>query len=497
MRNPWRFSIESDTCRIFVGNEGLDTEEMIDVFDEGGPGKGGDDFGWPAIEGTIPGPHPDRTAPGAKFTMPAYFYNHAFRSASSAFTGNCLIGGEVYRGTRFTDLLGAYIFGDYSVGRIWAMRESAVGKGDWTPELLAQNIHNAAFGTDPRNGDILIGEFTSEGDDQNVIQRLERAGTKGVQPPKILSQTGAFTDLKALTPSPALVAYKPNVTFWSDNAIKDRWFTIPDASQKITFNGSGNWTFPTGTVWVKHFEMEMKRGDPTTRRRLETRFIVKTAGGAYGLTYKWNADQTDAELVPDAGMDETLDINVDGKMTKQVWHYPSQTECMVCHTSVAGTALGFNTYQLNGNGGGSENQLAALKRAGYFSGDVPEPKTLPAYAPASDQSASLEWRVRSYLGANCVQCHQPGGIAQGHWDARASTPLDKAELINGILANNHGDTQARWAVPDDPAHSMVLKRIAADGTPRMPPLATNVLDQTDIKLITDWIKSLAPQKAAN
>jgi len=371
-----------------------------------------------------------------------------------------------------------------------------VGKGDWKPELLATNVHNAAFGTDPRNGDILIGEFTSEGDDQNVIQRLERAGTKGVQPPKFLSQTGAFTDLKKLTPSPALVAYQPNVTFWSDNAIKSRWFNIPDVSKKISFSDTGNWAFPTGTVWVKHFDMEMKRGDPTTRRRLETRFLVKTPTNAYGITYKWNAQQTDAELVPDAGLDETLNINVDGKIQKQVWHYPSQTECMVCHTTVAGTALGFNTFQLNGNGGSSENQLKAMERAGYFSNDVPDPKTLPAYAAANDQTQSLEWRVRSYLGANCVQCHQPGGIAQGHWDARASTPLDKAELINGILANDHGDKQARWAVPNDPAHSMVLKRIAADGTPRMPPLATSVLDQADMKLVTDWIKQLPANQAS-
>ncbi len=495
LRNPWRFSIDSTTGRIFIGNVGLDTEEMVDIVDEGGPGKGGEDFGWPAIEGTIPGPHPDRTAPGAVLSLPGYFYNHSFRS-NDPFTGNCLIGGEVYNGTKFPELLGAYIFGDYSLGKVWAIRESSVGKGDWKPQLLGTGIHNACFGTDPRNGDILIGEFTSQDDDDNIIQRLERAGTTGTPPPKLLSQTGAFTSVAKLTPSPALVPYQPNVTFWSDYALKSRWFSIPDITKKIGFNATGNWTFPTGTVWVKHFDMEMRRGDPSSRRRLETRFLVKTPGSVYGITYKWNAAQTDATLVSEAGEDETLNIEVDGKPQKQVWHYPSQTECMVCHTQVAGQALGFNTFQLNGNGGGAENQLVALQHAGYFSGNIPDTKTLPAYAAADDDSQPLEWRVRSYLAANCVQCHQPGGVAQGHWDARASTPTDQAGLIDGMLAYDRGDKQARWAIPEDPTHSMVLKRIEGNGAPRMPPLASNALDPHAIKLLTDWINSLPPEKAA-
>jgi hypothetical protein len=46
-------------------------------------------------------------------------------------------------------------------------------------------------------------------------------------------------------------------------------------------------------------------------------------------------------------------------------------------------------------------------------------------------------------------------------------------------------------VPGDPAHSIVLRRLKADGSPRMPPLASNELDQEAIKLMTEWIKQLA------
>jgi mono/diheme cytochrome c family protein len=303
---------------------------------------------------------------------------------------------------------------------------------------------------------------------------------------------GAFKDLKTLEPVDGLVPYQPNVTFWSDYAIKQRWFMVANPSDTIGFNSTGNWTFPAGMVWVKNFEMEMTRGDPTTRRRLETRFLVKTAGGVYGITYKWRADGSDADLVPESGMDETLDITDGNVVKKQTWHYPSQSECLNCHTDVAGGALGFNTWQLNGNGAGSENQIEMLAKAGYFDSGttIPDVKTLGAYAKADDTTAPLEWRVRSYLAANCVQCHQPGGVVQGLWDARPTTATNLAGLIGGALVSDRGDKAAKVVVPGDTVHSMLMKRVEGHGAPRMPPLATNVEDPNAEKLLTEWIEEM-------
>ena len=64
----------------------------------------------------------------------------------------------------------------------------------------------------------------------------------------------------------------------------------------------------------------------------------------YYLTYKWNATQTDAELLED-GLDE--DVLVDGMV--QVWHYPSRTECLSCHSTAVGSTLGPKTRHLNSN----------------------------------------------------------------------------------------------------------------------------------------------------
>ena len=179
---------------------------------------------------------------------------------------------------------------------------------------------------------------------------------------------GAFADLAGLTPNNGILGYAPNVAFWSDYAIKSRWFSVPDPAATLIFRRDGNWSFPTGSVWIKHFELETTRGDPSTRRRLETRFLVKTSSGSYGITYKWRADQSDADLVPESGLDEIINVNVAGTPTNQTWHYPSRNECRTCHTAVAGHALSFNTRQLNRSNtyaGQTVNQLKYLSDSGY------------------------------------------------------------------------------------------------------------------------------------
>ncbi len=76
----------------------------------------------------------------------------------------------------------------------------------------------------------------------------------------------------------------------------------------MTFSQDGLWSFPTGTVWVKHFNLPNERTEPTgPSRRLETRFLVKKATDIYGLTYKWRDDQTDADWsMPMARMSSTM-----------------------------------------------------------------------------------------------------------------------------------------------------------------------------------------------
>ncbi len=119
---------------------------------------------------------------------------------------------------------------------------------------------------------------------------------------------------------------------------------------------------------------------------------------------------------------------------------------------------------------------------------------LPRFFRANETTQSLESRVRSYLAVNCVQCHQPGGAALGNWDARPTTPTDSAQMINGVLVDNLGDSANRFAKPGDTAHSVVLRRVQGLTAPRMPPLATNERDLEAESLLTQWIQNELPSR---
>src|SRR5207249_8261459 len=132
------------------------------------------------------------------------------------------------------------------------------------------------------------------------------------------------------------------------NAIASRWFAVSNLSSKITFRPTNNWSFPASTLWIQHFDLELTNGVPESRRRLETRFLVRDSA-FYGVTYRWDDSQTNATLVGAAGLDEPFVVNDGGNLRTQIWHYPSRAECLACHTTAAvgGVALGFNTPQLN------------------------------------------------------------------------------------------------------------------------------------------------------
>src|SRR5690606_34636980 len=122
-------------------------------------------------------------------------------------------------------------------------------------ELLTNNVGIAGFGMNPATGDILMANL-----DEGTVRRLAYNSTStGTPLPELLSQTGAFTSLEDLTPAPGIIPYEPNVTFWSDHAVKQRWFALRDDTSRFGFSENGNWSLPVGATWVKHFELELTR----------------------------------------------------------------------------------------------------------------------------------------------------------------------------------------------------------------------------------------------
>lgn len=472
LRNPFRFCFDSPTGRCFVADVGQDVVEEVSIV------SSGDDCGWSYRDGNIAwpyGPGGSNTPTGWNPLEPIHAYSHG----SSSTQGNSVTGGRVYRGARLSELAGTYIFSDYISGNVWSLKEAA--NGTWSSTRLTGRSALSGFGIDPSNGDLLACHLSG-----HRVRRLVRAGSSNPAP-ALLSQTGAFSDLTNLTPAAGIYAYDVNLPFWSDHAVKRRWFSIPNVSDKMTFSADGFWNFPAGQVWIKHFDIEMQRGVPASTRRLETRFLVKTSTGAYGLSYRWREDGTDADLVSSAGFEEPLSIEVSGSATNQVWSYPSRSQCFSCHQPENNYALSFHTRQMNRDGELGNDQIDQLHCAGFLNSTPEESRSLRAHPSLNDTTVSREARVRAYLDVNCAMCHRSDtSSTPALFDARAPTPTDLTGLINGSLADDLGDSSNRVVVPGDSGHSVLLSRLNGTAS-RMPPLASNVLDQEAITLINDWI----------
>ncbi|CAN5484092.1 hypothetical protein BH18VER1_BH18VER1_21690 [soil metagenome] len=306
--------------------------------------------------------------------------------------------------------------------------------------------------------------------------------------PQLLSATGAFRDLQTLTPAEGVIPFTVNSPLWSDGAVKSRWMAIPNdgppytAGEQIGFAPVGEWSFPDGTVFVKHFEMVVNEATGE-RRRLETRLLVRTPEGRYGVTYKWRPDNSDADLLAD-GLEEDLTItNASGAIRTQRYSYPSRSDCLFCHNQQANYVLGPKTHQLNGNfsypeTGKTDNQLRTLNHLGLLNPAQNEANfaTYLRSVSVTSTTASVQHRMRSWIDANCSHCHRPGGFGPGY-DGRFYTPLQHQNLINNYV--NFRDLEG----------SLLYQRDNALDEFKMPPIAKNVVHQAAMATLRQWIAS--------
>jgi len=492
LRSPHRMTIDPPTGRIYIGDVGEGSREEISRME---PGEAGLNFQWGYCEGFL-GSMPGSYLGISKPPILDYPRNE----------GVAVIGGYVYRGSEFAaELGGRYVFGDNVTRTIWVMDETTqpatkqplgtLPKGDG-PSSGADYTGLSSFGFDAKN-EILMCQMSSIG---GRIYKLAKSGPPSASRPlpALLSQTGAFADLATLAPNPALLPYTVNSPLWSDAAHKTRWMAVP-TNTFVAFSPTGNWTFPNGSVFVKHFELSVNETNSAIRQRLETRLLVRgTNGQVYGASYKWRPDHSDADLVPTMTNENILITTATGLRT-QMWSYPGRQDCLTCHTIPSGGVLGVNTRQLNGAfdyllTGVQDNQIRALNHAGLFTAPVSEP-AIPGYTklvPVTATNASLEFRVRSYLDANCAHCHRPNGGVNALFDARFDTPLTNQGIIAGTALNNLGITGARIVVPTNLAASVLYQRDNSLASIKMPPLAKNMIDADAMTVLAAWINSLPP-----
>ncbi len=468
-RNPWRIAFDETSGRLIAGEVGESDWEELDLVEPGA------NYGWPYREGNTNGIYWFLEPPGMTLESPLVAYAHG----SATNQGNAVVAGVWYHGAHLPGLGGTHIYADCRSGHTWALRlpeDGAPPQVQW----LCTEPGLVTFALDPRDGEVLAANYRA-----GRIRKLTLIPeNESPEIPGTLRETGVFTDPATLQTRPNLVPYEINAPFWSDHAIKRRWIALP-AGQTPHLTSDGSLVFPTGTVWVKHFDLELTNGVPESRRRLETRLLVRSSAGVYGVTYRWGDSLTNALLVPAEGLDEPFVIHDGNAVRTQVWHYPGRGECLRCHNPHAGFALGYTPAQLNrqlNTPEGPVSQLEHLRGLGAVPSNLPPAEDIPALADPSGATAPLEERVRAYLASNCSGCHRPDSLIDtgASWDARLETPLASMGLLDG-----------RLVIPGKPDGSRLIHVVARTAVDLvMPPLATNVRDDAAVNLLTQWINTL-------
>jgi uncharacterized repeat protein (TIGR03806 family) len=462
LRNPWRWSFDRSNGTLWVADVGQTTIEEVNTIQRGG------NYGWDCREGA----HVFEPAgcPASGLIDPIAEYTHAL--------GSAITGGYVYRGSQPTSLVGRYLFADFESGRIWAWIPNPNDPASRTPTQLLQTTLNISSFGQGNDGELYVVHYTG-----GTLHRINfQGGGGGGTAPATLSATGCVNPANATQPAPGLIPYSISAPFWSDNATKDRWMALPN-NTAITVGSNNDWDFPNSTVLMKNFRVGT--------RLVETRLLMRHPDGEWGgFTYEWNTQQTDANLVRGGAV---RDIG-----GGQQWIFPSETQCLQCHTGAAGRSLGLETAQLNRNHtypqtGRTANELLTLNSIGMFTPPIPDPAVQPTMPDPSDTSAPLANRARAYLHTNCAQCHRPGGPTGTSMDLRYTTTFAATNTCNAPPQS--GDlglgVNARLIAPGNAANSILINRTNRRDANGMPPLGSNRIDTAGVTLLTQWVNSLA------
>lgn len=147
LRNPWRFSFDRESGDLYIGDVGQSQWEEINF--ESRSDRGGNNFGWNTMEGSRC--YQSSNCSTDSLTPPVAEYSHA--------SGCSVTGGYVYRGSRFPDLNGLYLYGDFCSGTLWALAQA--GTVVRTVAVVAETgVAIASFGED-EDGELYLTDLVS------------------------------------------------------------------------------------------------------------------------------------------------------------------------------------------------------------------------------------------------------------------------------------------------------------------------------------------------
>lgn len=314
-------------------------------------------------------------------------------------------------------------------------------------------------------------------------------------PPTLLRDTGLYSDWDSKIVRRGVMPFAPQYPLWSDGAAKSRWISVPNGTW-IDASDPDAWKFPVGTRLWKEFRFG--------GRRVETRLIEHTRAGWRYATYAWNDDASEATLVSESGISNSVEIRPGVRHA-----IPSRTDCRACHEAGLVPVLGFSALQLSADRDPQAVHAEAVPLGGIDLDTLIErgivrrlPPRLAATPPRIDAPTPAARAALGYLHANCGTCHNAkgalGSLQFSLFYTLNRTPGQRApafETAVGQASRFHvaGQPETGERVrAGDPDHSVLVSRMSSRyPVLQMPPLGTRIVDEEAVRLIRAWIAEQA------
>ena len=302
--------------------------------------------------------------------------------------------------------------------------------------------------------------------------------------PDNLSAWGLFVGKAAdLKPNEGVVPYDLNTPLFSDYATKRRFIWMPPGTA-AAYRPDDVFDFPVGSILSKSFSYPGKG-------LIETRLLVRTKNGWFGLPYVWNASQTDATLQMAADPVRVNYNNVEFDYT-----IPNANQCKGCHEKAKTMVpLGPKARNLNRDlayADGRANELAHWTEIGYLKG-APAIAQVPRAAVWNDASQSLDARAMAYLDVNCAHCHNPQGPANTsglYLTYGQADPLRLGFSKVPVSAGKASGDLFYDVVAGHPEQSILVHRMeSTEPKILMPELGRSLVHKEGVALIREWIRS--------
>ncbi len=294
--------------------------------------------------------------------------------------------------------------------------------------------------------------------------------------PRLLSETGLYSDFAARTLAPGVVPFTVRYPLWSDGSEKSRYLLLP-AGTRIDTGTMDDWAFPVGTKAWKEFRIS---GKLVETRLLWKRRQEEGERSWWMVSYVWRADGSDAEAAPD-GVKDVAGTSHD---------VPSQLGCQTCHTDVRDALVGVSAMQLSTPT--NDGPLRRLAAEGRLS--APPPRDFQAPGTGIVQEAL------GYMHGNCGHCHNERAVrlaTQSDMRLRllvSETSPEQTQIHRttvGVKMKHIFPPDIDTAVvPGAPEKSELWVRMNLRDTSAMPPLGTEKVDPAGSEAVRGWILGL-------